>query len=212
MRKTPYMSDQSLERALDDNTKAVLELTDAIAAIVKSAPATRSRKVAADKDGDAPRGPGRPRNPPKDKSDKEPTLDEIHRAFGAYLAVKDEDEYDKRADFIKSMSDEFGVSRLSEASDADFRQAHKWLEAHIAGERVNFGEDRITGGDGGRGRGRDDDRGNGRDRGDDRRASSRDDDRGRDDRGRDDRRDDDRGRDRDRGRDDDRGRRDRTPL
>lgn len=158
---------EDLIAAVDDNTKAL----KAIAERVERADPVKSTGKDADA---APRARGRPRGSAKD-ADKAPTTTEIRKAFGEYLAVKEDDEYNVRREFVEAILSELGAEKISDASDKDMARAYVWLQQHKAGDRVNFDDN----GEGDRGRDRD--RGDG-DRGRDR---SRDDgDRGEPPRGR----------------------------
>lgn len=150
----------SLEKAIEDLTAALDDNTKATKALIESggaAPSRSSRSSNKDDDkGEAEtRGRGRPRGSTKDKDGggKAPTTQSIKKAFGEYLGIEDQDEYDKRREFVESIINELGVDKISDASDEDMQRAHKWLQLKLDGKRVSFDDD-SGGGGGSRGRDR----------------------------------------------------------
>lgn len=88
---------------------------------------------------------GRPRNPPEGeggraetKSDDKASPDKIRKAFGEYLGVDDDDEYQKRREFVEAILNELGVDKISNATDDDMRKAYAWLQQKLDGKRVRF--------------------------------------------------------------------------
>jgi hypothetical protein len=129
----------SLEKALEDLRAAVEANTAAIKG-TSSSSSRASSSSEGDKAESRPRG--RPRkDDDKGGSDKKVTTDKVKHAFGEYLGIDDEDEYERRAEFVKSILNEFGVDKIGDAKDADMLKAYDWLQQKLDGKRVRFDDD-----------------------------------------------------------------------
>ena len=86
------------------------------------------------------RGPGRP---PKDKTPKKTTVEDIAAAFGAYLGTKDKAERETRKGHVKAIVDYFGAAKATEIPEDSFDEALGYLKQYENGETPGF-----DGGDG----------------------------------------------------------------
>ena len=69
---------------------------------------------------------------------KEISVQELQKAFGAFMNVESVKLANKRREFVEAMLDEFGASTVKEITPDQRAQALKWLEMKENGEKVNF--------------------------------------------------------------------------
>jgi hypothetical protein len=135
----------SLEKAMDD-------LRASIDALNKTLGNMKGESSGGSGEAEPRKPRGRPRNPPEGEGnraegsraetskgdDKAASPDKIRKAFGEYLGVDDDDEYQKRREFVEAILNELGVDKISEAKDDDMRKAYAWLQDKLDGKRVRF--------------------------------------------------------------------------
>lgn len=69
---------------------------------------------------------------------KKTTVDDIAKAFGDYLAIKDKEERDLRMANVKAIIAHFRVPKATEIDPDDFDAALGYLQQYIDGETPDF--------------------------------------------------------------------------
>ena len=137
------MSEGAMERltaALEANTAAMNKMIEMSGG--KAAPAG---KAASSKPAEKPAaGKGKAASGGKKKKT---TVDDIAKAFGGYLSVKDKDERAERAANVKAIVEYFGVAKATEIDEGDFDEALKYLQQYIDGETPEFDGGEEDGGE-----------------------------------------------------------------
>lgn len=76
---------------------------------------------------------------PAAKGGKKKTgVEDIAKAFGDYLSIKDKDERDARKANVKAIVEYFGAAKATEIDPDNFDEALRYLQQYIDGETPDF--------------------------------------------------------------------------
>ena len=78
---------------------------------------------------------------------KKTSVEDIAKAFGEYLGIKDKDEREERKANVKAIVDYFGVAKATEIDPDNFDEALGYLQQYIDGETPDFDGGDEDGGD-----------------------------------------------------------------
>lgn len=69
---------------------------------------------------------------------KAPSEADVRKAFGEFMSVEDEDDREKRKEFVVAILDHLGVNKATEIAEGDRKKAIDWLAQKEDGKKVRF--------------------------------------------------------------------------
>lgn len=85
-----------------------------------------------------PKAKAEPKAKTKPSSKKKTTVEDIAKAFGEYLGIKDKDEREERKGHVKAIVEYFNVAKATEIDPENFDEALEYLQQYIDGQTPEF--------------------------------------------------------------------------